>query len=180
VRFAKFVMFGASALIALSLIVGCFMRSTWDVERSITMRAEPSRVQALIGELEHWPEWMPWSKERDASVAYAVNGHGVGAELAWNGKKLGRNRVTLTSVDPARGVEYEMSLNGSEHPGHGSIRLESTGAGPNATTTVVWHESGDVGWNPIYRMLVALIEPALARDFDRGLERLKTLAEAHG
>jgi hypothetical protein len=29
-------------------------------------------------------------------------------------------------------------------------------------------------------MLVGLIEPALARDFDRGLERLKTLAEAHG
>ena len=179
-RFVKVVMWGASALIALGLIIGLFMRSTWEVERSITIRAERERVQAFVGDLARWPEWMPWSKERDPSVEYSVAGRGAGAELAWSGKKLGKSRVTLTSVEAARGIEYEMRLAGSEHPGRGSIRLESSGSSAEPATTVVWHESGDVGWNPIYRMLVALIEPALARDFTVGLERLKALAEAHG
>jgi hypothetical protein len=50
--------------------------------------------------------------------------------------------------------------------------------GASPATKVVWHESGDVGWNPIYRLLVPLIEPALAHDFSVGLERLRRAVEA--
>jgi hypothetical protein len=179
-RFVKIVMMGASALIVLGLVIGFFFRATWNVERSITVRAKPETVHALLSDLERWPSWMPWSKDRDPSTEFAFEGHGVGAVMEWNGKRVGRNRLTLTSIEDRGGVGYEIYLSGSDHPGHGTLRLATATSTNGPATSVVWHESGDVGWNPIYRMLVPLIESALARDFGIGLERLKKAAEASG
>jgi hypothetical protein len=118
--------------------------------------------------------------------------------------------LTLTAIDRASGVEYELCLAGRDDPSHGSLRVEpdvSRAADADAraarargarveedptraadangsasrgapSTTVVWRDAGDVGWNPVYRWLVPVIEPALARDLTVGLERLKQAVEA--
>jgi hypothetical protein len=170
-----FAMLGACALIVLFLALGFFRRSTWQVERSITIHAKPESVQALIGDLRRWPEWMPWSKERDASVEYTFQGDGIGSEILWEGKKYGKNRLTLTASTPPSGIGYDLCLAGRDDATHGAIRLEP-GAGPSLTR-VVWRDGGDVGWNPMYRWILPAIERALEHDFDRGLELLKKRAE---
>lgn len=185
-RILKFAALGLCGIIVLVLVRGLFMPSTWNVERSILIQAEPATIQALVGDLRRWPEWMAWSKERDSSAEYTFSGEGVGAVMSWTGKKLGKCRLTLTAIDPPRGVGYELWLAGRDDPGQGTLRLEadarasSTAAGrsPAAMTKVVWHETGDVGWNPMYRLILPLIEPALGRDFTLGLERLKLKAES--
>ena len=134
--------------------------------------------EVKLGDLKRWPEWMPWSKERDPSVEYTFSGQGVGAEMKWTGKKLGNSSLILTSIDGRNGIGYDSRFAGSDDPGHGTLRLEPVGTG--TATTVVWHETGDVGWNPMYRLIVRLIEGALSRDFALGLERLKKRAEASG
>jgi hypothetical protein len=186
VRVLRFAMYGVCLLIVAALARGLFLRSKWEVERSITIHAEPAAIQPYVADLRRWPEWIPWSQERDPTAEFqfdgAGDGAGVGAVMNWSGKKLGRNRVTFTAVDPRAGVDFDLCLAGREDPAHGTLRLEpgaaASASNAAAATRVVWRGTGDVGWNPLNRWLLPLLEPALARDFALGLERLKQRAEA--
>jgi hypothetical protein len=183
VRIFKYAMYGICALIAIALVRGLFLSSSWSIARSVTIHAEASRIVPCLTDVRRWPEWMAWNRARDPSAEFTFSGEGVGSMMRWSGKKLGKNRLTLTAIDAASGVEYELCLAGRDEPSRGSLRVEADPARAadspaSHDSTVVWRDAGDVGWNPIYRWLVPVIEPALARDLSVSLERLKAAVEA--
>ena len=170
-RIALICVFG---IIVCICIVGRFLRSSWHVERSIAIEAKPEAIYPWVAELQRWPEWMPWDKRRDKSAEYSFTGSGVGATMSWRGKKLDPGTLTLTRDEPAQGVEYTLAFESMGDPGKGSIRLKGEGR----TTQVTWQNDGDVGWNPMSRMMMSLIESALGRDFEIGLKHLKQKVES--
>jgi hypothetical protein len=160
-------------IIVCIFILGQFLRSSWHVERTIAIDAKPEAIYPWVAELERWPEWMPWDKQRDKNAEYTFAGNGVGATMSWHGKKLDPGTLTLTRSEPALGVEYTLQFASMGDPGKGAIRFKSEGR----STQVTWQNEGDVGWNPMSRLMMSLIESALGRDFEIGLKHLKQRVE---
>lgn len=143
------------ALIAAVFLVGAFLRSEWRVERSTVVAAPPARVHAFVEDLERWPQFV--FRDPQAQLVYGATRKGAGARVTWTSQ--GAERVlSIVSSDPAS-VRFTMEQARTGDASAGEIRLAPEGTG----TRVTWIESGDVGWNPVPRMMLPkVIEPLLS------------------
>ena len=57
----KMILIGLAVLVALLVMVGVAMPTTYAVEKSIVIDANPVEVHAYVGNLRKWPEWAPWT-----------------------------------------------------------------------------------------------------------------------
>lgn len=174
-RLLKRLALALGALLALVLLVGMFLPSTWHTERSIEIEASPSTLLSLVDTPRRWMDWAPWNKERypKMSVTYEGPERGVGAGWSWTGEDSGKGRMTMRTSDPDRGVEFDLQFE-DYNPAKGALLFRSEGD----RTTVTWSMSGDSGNNPVARCFALLMDSMLQKDFDAGLTKLKALAEA--
>jgi hypothetical protein len=163
------------ALAVLLAIAGFFLPTQWRVERSIAIRASPDAIFPLISNLKAWEGWSPWNRDMDPTLQISYEGpaSGVGAISRWTGEKIGRGRLEVTASDPARGIVYDLSMEGGAFRAQGSIMLEAQTGG----TKVTWAGSGQVGMNPIGRYFVLLLDPMIGSDLMQGLDTLKERIE---
>ena len=163
------------AILAVALLVGLALPTAFDVERAVLVQAAPARVHAFVGDLRRWPEWTVW-RESDPKLAVVLGpvSTGVGASQSWTDSS-GSGRLVFTRCDEA-GVAYDMVFadDGEEMPAKGEIRYAPEGE----ATRVTWRMQGDFavpvvgGWLRI--AMVGFVED----DFDKGLAKLKRMAEA--
>lgn len=164
-----------ATLVALFFIVGMFLPTRFSVSRSILVQADSGKVHALVGDLERWPEWTPWS-EIDPSMRTELGPRtsGVGASHSWSGDR-GTGRLTFTQCDPATGVVYDFSVNDGQYRATGAIRYAPEAQG----TRVSWTLEGGAG-GIFGRYLSLMMDDILGPSFEKGLNKLKALAEAPG
>jgi hypothetical protein len=67
----------------------------------------PAVVYSHIASLRAMDVWSPWVR---MDVAYAGPESGVGARSEWEGPEMGRGRLTVTAVNPAREVEMRLDM----------------------------------------------------------------------
>src|SRR6478735_11795761 len=75
--------------------------STYTVERSATINADPAHVYAQVVDFHRWTVWSPW-EELDPHLQRTYSGPeaGVGATYAWKGnRKAGEGRMEITRAD---------------------------------------------------------------------------------
>lgn len=144
-------------------------------ERSTTVDASPSRVHKLIDDFHAWSGWSPW-EELDLAMTRTFSGpdRGVGSHYAWEGnKQVGTGHMTITESTPERiAIDLEF-LKPFKASNTTAFELQPVDAG----TRVVWTMSGERN----LAMAAAgklFFDKAIAKDFDRGLAKLKALAEA--
>ncbi|MEZ4382946.1 MAG: SRPBCC family protein [Nannocystaceae bacterium] len=174
-KIIKRILLGLLALVALLLVIGLFLPSTWHVERTVTVAAPPEAIAPLIVEPRQWAQWAAWNNEMDPTMVteYAGPPSGVGASMRWHGESMGQGTMVITKVEPGR-VEYDMSLEEQGTPAHGQFLLEPAGG----ATKVTWIDEGDVGWFVPGRYLIPVLESMLGDHFQIGLDKLRPLAEA--
>ncbi|MES2643694.1 MAG: SRPBCC family protein [Myxococcota bacterium] len=160
--------------VAVVLGYGATQPSTWHVERSATIDAAPGDIQPLLEDLETWPSWAagPDADAAGMTFTYGPIRRGVGATYSWQGPGS-FGTATITSSD-ASGVTYDMLMESSETPAHGSLRLTPDGD----RTRVTWVDEGDFGMWPLGGLMVPMMEGALGPHFEGGLARLGPLAQA--
>ena len=175
-KWFKRTLIGLVVLAVLAVGVGFLLPSSYTVERSVVIDAEPARVHALVDDLRRWPEWEPW-RESDPSIVVTLGTatQGVGAHQSWTGS-MGGGELTFTASSPERGVEYDMSFDEGKWRSVAAVRYEPEGGG----TRVVWTMSGDMGMNPLDRYFALLMDAMTGPMFERGLEKLKAAAESGG
>ena len=106
---------------------------------------------------------------------YSGAEHGVGAHYAWEGnKKAGKGWMRITSDEPtAVGADLHFD---KPFPADNTFvfALTPTGSG---STTVEWRMDGEL--SPFMRVfsLVKSMDSLVGSDFERGLSRLKRVAE---
>lgn len=162
-------------LLVVAVVCGLFMPTVWQAEEKITIQAPPAAVHAFVGTPSRWPEWFPWNAAKDPSVRYTFSGpaSGVGAGIEWQSEKLAHGTLEITGSDPEKGVVYKLVISGFERPVQGEITFEAQ----NGATLVTYKEGGELGSNPIHRLMRGVVESHLRLQFARALERLKALAE---
>lgn len=143
--------------------------------RSTTVAASSEVVHALVDDFHAWTRWSPWEEmDPDLKRSYSGAQAGTGARYAWQGNnKVGEGSMEITGSTPERieiALEFLKPFKASNTTVF-TLTPEGTG------TRVDWTMSGER--NLAFAVLGRLFfDRAIAKDFDKGLAKLKAAAEA--
>ncbi|WP_426243920.1 SRPBCC family protein [Nocardioides sp. LHG3406-4] len=149
--------------------------ATFELSRSARIDADPGRVHALIDDFREWPAWSPWEDvDPDMQRSYTGRDRGVGAHYHWQGNsKAGSGDMEITESSPAR-IAIDLSF---LKPFKAAYLTTFTLAPTASGTVVTWSMGGER--NALMSFLGKVyFDKAVAKDFDRGLARLKAAAES--
>lgn len=161
-------------LVAIFVIVGLFLPSTVSVERSIRIERAADQVFPLLDGFQRFNEWSPWfDLDPDADYQYSGPPAGVGAAMRWSGnEQVRRGGQTILASEPLSRVEIELDFEGQK------ARSEYLLEALDGATLLRWRFHGDFGWDLTGRWFGLLMDRFIGADYERGLERLKRLAES--
>ncbi|MFD3508990.1 SRPBCC family protein [Nocardia sp. NPDC058666] len=148
----------------------------FEVSRRTVIAAEPARIHALIDNFRQWRLWSPW-EESDPQLARTYTGpeSGVGARYAWRGNRKAGAGVMEIKADAEREIGVELTF---EKPFKATnfvtFTLSPAAGGTEVTWTMTGTHSGLMG----VLGKVFPIDNFIGKDFDKGLARLKTIAES--
>jgi len=178
-KLLKTVSFIALCVASVVVAVGLVLPTTWHVERSIVVAAEPARVHAYVAAPRSWPLWYPWNEASapDARWSYGGPPAGEGAWMAWSGETIGRGSLRISWSVPDEGVRFDEMIDAPQPNAHGAIlfhRLEIDGA---VATRVTWTDDGQLP-AVIGAYLRPVREDVMGGFFEQGLRNLKARVEA--
>lgn len=152
--------------------------STYEVNRSTTIDADPARVHALVNDFHEWRKWSPW-EDLDPNLERTYSGPdaGVGAHYAWSGnRKAGEGSMVITAVTP---LEIDVKLDFLKpFSASNQVQFILTPVSDGATTKVEWRMEGEQKglWGVVGRFMN--MDKVVGKDFEKGLARLKAAAES--
>lgn len=142
--------------------------------RKTFVNAPRSVVHELVNDFHQWTSWSPW-EDKDPAMkrTYAGPAAGVGAEYGWEGnKQVGTGSMTITSSSPER-IEMALEFLAPFKASNVAV-FEVTAA--DGGTEVRWTMSGNRAL-PMAILGTLIFDRMIAKDFDKGLARLKAAAE---
>lgn len=165
------------ALAGLLAVVGLLLPDRLDVERSTRIAAGQDLVYELVAGFDRFNDWSPWAG-LDPATRYTVSGppQGVGARMEWHSDtpRVASGSQEIVAADPPRQVRIRLVFDG-QGEAFSTLRLVRAGAG----TKVSWRFTMELGMNPVTRWIGFLVaDRSVGADYERGLARLKELAEA--
>jgi hypothetical protein len=149
--------------------------AAYTITRSVVVDAEPSTCHALVDDLHEWTAWSPL-EDVDPALQRTYSGpdRGVGATYAWSGnRKAGRGSMQVVRSAPEQiGIQLVF-----EKPWKAQNPVEFRFTPTAEGTRVTWTMTGDnTGMAAVFAKVFNM-DKLLGKDFDRGLSRLKAVAE---
>jgi uncharacterized protein YndB with AHSA1/START domain len=173
----KKIAIGFAVVVVLLVVVIATRPSTLRVERSQTISAPPAVVFALINDLHQWAGWSPWEK-LDPNMKRTHEGapSGVGALYHWAGNdEVGEGRMTITESRAPEHVGIKLEfLKPWEATNTTTFNITPSGA----DSKVTWVMEGESNFMAKAAGMVMDMDAMIGKDFERGLEGMKQLAEA--
>ena len=147
----------------------------FELSRSTHVAATPERVHALLDDFHQWRQWSPWEDvDPDLQRTYSGPEKGVGSRYEWKGNsKAGEGSMQIVESDPSRVVVDLRFLKPFKATNVTRFTLAPAAGG----TEVTWTMTGRRG-TVMSLMGKVFFDKAIGKDFDKGLARLKTAAEA--
>ncbi len=163
-------------VVVLAVVVAFLLPRHAIVTRTVEIAAPPSTIYPIVSDLRRFNEWSPWA-DIDPETVYTFTGpiDGVGQTLNWESKdeRVGSGSMAIAAVEPEKHVDMSIDF-GGQGKAIASLILEPAGAGTNVT----WGFDSDLGFNPIARYFGMMMDGMIGPDYEKGLARLKAVAEA--
>ncbi len=152
------------------------MPDTYTVERSTSIQAAPASIYARIADFQRWRDWSPWD-DLDPHLQRTYSGPeaGPGATYTWVGnRQVGEGRMEITeAVEPSQ-VKIALDfLKPFKSSSTTTFDLVPEGEGTRVTWTMIGAKTLMIRVMGLFRSMDKMIGP----DFEKGLERLKAVAE---
>jgi hypothetical protein len=150
---------------------------TFHVERSATIAAPPAVVFPFVNSHKNFILWSPWEK-RDPNQKATFSGpeEGVGATYHWVGNDdVGEGEMKITDSKPNESVKSDLQF---LKPFESKSVITYTLAPEGEGTKVTWAMDGENGFAGKAMSVFMNMDKMLGTDFDEGLAKLKTVAEA--
>lgn len=164
------------ALIGVLLILGMVLPKEWTVEREVLIDAPKPLVFNLTNSLRDMQTWSPWAElDPDQVTTWEGEDGAPGSSMTWDGNSdVGKGIQTLTAVEDNTRVDSRLEfIEPYADVAEASVMLEDA----DESTRVKWRLSGK---SPFPRNVISLImgmKGSLENSFDKGLAKLKTMAE---
>lgn len=168
----------ALVLIVVGLVIVVATRpADFRITRSTTIAAPPDVVFAQVNDLHKWDAWSPWAK-LDPAMKQTHEGApaGVGAIYSWTGnKEVGEGRMTITESRPNKliGIKLEFLK-----PFAAINTTEFTFTPEGNQTAVTWSMAGTNNFMIKAFGLFMNMDKMVGGDFEKGLAKMKPVAEA--
>ena len=144
------------------------------VTRSLAVAAPPEKVWPIVSDLRRFNEYSPWA-DLDPATQYTFTGpeHGVGQTMAWSSdnEMVGKGSQTITALEEGRRVETAIDF-GDMGKARSTMDLSPEAPG----TRVTWTFAAPLN-NALERWLGLLYDRWIGADYEKGLTRLKAVAE---
>lgn len=145
------------------------------VERSVEIAAPVEEVFAIAGDLRRMPDWSPWP-EVDPAVAFSFEGAeqpGVGQAVRWasNNPLVGNGTQKVTEHVPNERIVFE-----ADYGDFGTSTSAMAFVSRGSNTTVTWSFRSELP-GVMDRWAGLMIGGSVGSEYDKGLARLKALAE---
>jgi hypothetical protein len=173
----KNILIGLAALVALFLIVIALQPAAYQVARSTHIAAPPSAVFGHVNDLHKFQDWSPWAG-MDPNCKYTFEGPtaGTGAAFSWTGNAaVGAGKMTITDSRPSDLIRVHLDF---YKPFAGAGETEYSFKPEADKTMVTWTMSGKKNFITKGIGLFVSMDKMLGPQFEKGLERLKSIAES--
>lgn len=163
-------------LLAALLVFATTRPDNFRVERSTLIKAPPEKIFALVNDFHRWTAWSPYEKLDPAMKrSYGGPDSGQGSSYAWDGSgKAGAGRMEITQSAPASKISIQLDFS---KPFEGHNIAEFTLLPQGQATQVTWAMHGP---SPFIAKLMGIffnMDKMIGKDFETGLDKLKTIAE---
>jgi carbon monoxide dehydrogenase subunit G len=148
---------------------------SFQVARSVSIKAPPDKIFPLIDDLHAFNRWNPFLKNDPATkLAYSGPDRSKGAAQEWEGSRTGKGRVEITDSVPSSKIEMKLDM---IKPMEGHNRIEFTLKPQGEATMVTWAMSGESAYLAKVIGVVMNMDKMVGGEFEKGLADLKSLAE---
>lgn len=153
------------------------MATPYTVVRTTTIDAPAEHIRTYVRDFHEWTRWSPWEGlDPDMRRTYTGPDAGVGAGYAWEGnRKAGKGAMTITGDSPGQ-LDVDLHFD-KPFPADNLMRLVLTPTGERSTV-VEWRMEGRVSGLVRLFSMVRPMDSLVGPDFEKGLGRLKRLAES--
>lgn len=164
-------------LIMGAITAGFLLPDRATMQREIVIDAPPVTVFTLLSGFRRFNEWSPWA-DLDPATTYTREGPvlGVGAKQSWQSQNesVGAGSQEILEAVPYSSIRVRLSFSGFDSENIATYTLTPEGGG----TKVVWHHQAEFKGDLLGRYFGLMLDSMLGADYERGLARLKTLAES--
>jgi len=172
----KKVLYVVLAIAVIYLVLCIAGPSAVVVSRSASMNASTDAIKSKIVDYNHFTSWSPW-QEKDPNMKMIIEGTpGTGGhKYAWEGnKEVGKGTMELTSIGADTVVEKLV------FDGKGASYITFAFKPEGTATNVTWTMNMDVPFigRGMMMFFKGKMDKMLGGDFEKGLEKLKTVSEA--
>ncbi|MDW3209461.1 MAG: SRPBCC family protein [Reichenbachiella sp.] len=165
-------------LLALLAIIGLLIPSEVTLERQTTVNASPQSVYEEISSMKRFNKWSPWFRIDPEGTTYNFSGpdSGVGNKMEWasDHEEVGTGSQEIVEAVEGQKIRSEMYFGGFDDPAYANLTLEETDGG----TKVTWTFEGNMGSNPMFKLMGLMMESMLGPTYEEGLANLKERVES--
>ena len=150
--------------------------SEYLVFREISIQAAPERVFSFFNSARRTESWMPWSAmDPQMKMSYSGPEEGVGSKASWDSPgKMGTGSSTIVESVENRSVKVDLEyVKPFQMHQVAEISIRPSGG----QSVVRWSVSGKSGFVGKAMSLVMNCDKMIGGSFEKGLAKLKTLAE---
>jgi len=169
------ILFVIVLLIVAVLLYATTKPDSFSIQRSITIKATPEKIAALINDFNRWPLWSPWEK-LDLAMKKTMSGaaNGPSSIYEWEGnKKVGQGRMEILQSSASQ-IKIKLDfLKPFEAHNITIFDLQSQGD----ITVVTWNMSGSNNYIGKLMHMFINVDKMVGKDFEKGLAALKEQAE---
>ena len=160
---------------ALVFIASLFFPGTYRIERKVNIHKPVGEVYHFMNDFKNWEKWSLWNKTTDSTLVYfyGKRSDSTGGRQYFQGELLGIGRFRFDETTPDKYLVYNLYMHGGEVNARGTFLFSGNGT----QTELTWLDSGDVGYNPIFRFMIPAKVSATEKTFDDGLNRIKQILE---
>jgi hypothetical protein len=170
------IIIGIIAVIGLFVGVVATRPAKFRIERSVVAAAPPEKAFVHVNDFHKWVAWSPW-EALDPTMKKTFEGAptGVGSIYSWVGNpKVGEGRMTIERSDAPSVVGLKLEFfKPWKATNATTFSFETVPEG----TKITWAMDGTNDFSGKAFSLVMNMDKLVGRDFERGLEALKKLAE---
>jgi uncharacterized protein YndB with AHSA1/START domain len=150
---------------------------TYTVQRSTTIAAPPARVYDLVTDFHSWTAWSPWEGlDPDLKRTYSGSESGAGAVYSWTGnRKAGEGQMKIIQATAPSTVRIDLQfVKPFKSRSETIFTIAPAGTGTHVTWTMTGQKTLATKIMGLFKSMDAMVGP----DFEKGLARLKSRAEA--
>jgi Polyketide cyclase / dehydrase and lipid transport len=177
--FKAFVVIVAALTLAIAtvLVLASMKPDTFQVKRSLAIKAPPDKIYPLIADFRQWPQWSPYeNKDPNMKRTYGSVASGKGATYAWDGdKNIGAGSMEITDAGVPSLVALKLDFT---KPFEAHNIVDFTLASQGDDTVVTWDMRGPTPFLGKVIHVFMNMDKMVGADFAAGLAKMKQVAEA--